>query len=308
MSALASSEQLEFWARVGTETVTEAPVDLYIPPEALRVFLETFEGPLDLLLYLIRKQNLDILAINVADITRQYMEYMELMQELEIGLAGEYLVMAALLTEIKSRSLLPRSQHADEEDDEDPRAQLIRKLQEYEQLKEAAEKLDQLPRQERDIFPAQVLVPEYETYRPPPEVDLNEVMVAMALILKRVDRQAHHHIEMEPLSTRERMAQILELLSEQQYMLFERLFKAEEGRLGVVVTFLALMELVKSHLVDLVQTEPFSPIHVRARTLQADGEEGTDDDWQEEVAAELESESPYELDDEYAKKEVTDEG
>ncbi|OPX56762.1 condensin subunit ScpA [Oceanospirillum multiglobuliferum] len=308
MSALVPSEQLEFWARVGDETVTEVPVDLYIPPEALRVFLETFEGPLDLLLYLIRKQNLDILAINVAHITRQYMEYMELMQELEIGLAGEYLVMAALLTEIKSRSLLPRSHNTEDEDDEDPRAQLIRRLQEYEQLKEAAEKLDQLPRQERDIFPAQVLVPEYESYRPPPEVDLNEVMVAMALILKRVDRQAHHHIEMEPLSTRERMAQILELLSEQQYMLFERLFKVEEGRLGVVVTFLALMELVKSHLVDLVQTEPFSPIYVRARTLQPDQGDGSDDDWQDEVAAEFESESPYELDGEYVNKEVADEG
>lgn len=302
------SEQLEFWARVGDETVTEAPVDLYIPPEALRVFLETFEGPLDLLLYLIRKQNLDILAINVADITRQYMEYMELMQELEIGLAGEYLVMAALLTEIKSRSLLPRSHNTDEDEDEDPRAQLIRKLQEYEQLKEAAEKLDQLPRQERDIFPVQVLVPEYERYRPPPEVDLNEVMVAMALILKRVDRQAHHHIEMEPLSTRERMAQILEQLSELHYMRFEQLFHVEEGRLGVVVTFLALMELVKSHLVDLVQTEPFSVIHVRARTLQAEPDEGSEEDWQDEVDAGLEQESPYEIEEDEGYEGVVDEG
>lgn len=269
MSSVATPEQLEFWARVGEETLTEPPQDLYIPPEALRVFLEAFEGPLDLLLYLIRRQNLDILSINVAEITRQYMEYVDLMRELQIELAGEYLVMAALLAEIKSRSLLPRNQGGDEEDEEDPRAQLIRRLQEYEQLKEASEKLDELPRLHRELFPVQAGTPEFEAYRPPPDVDLQEVLIAMAEVVQRMDRQAHHHIEMETLSTRERMSQILEQLQGPDYYPFESLFAPDEGRTGVVVTFLATLELVKSKLIELVQLEPFSPIHVRLKSVQS---------------------------------------
>lgn len=267
MSAAAGPDQLEFWARIGEETVTEPPQDLYIPPEALRVFLEAFEGPLDLLLYLIRRQNLDILTINVAEITRQYMEYVDLMRELHIELAGEYLVMAALLAEIKSRSLLPRNRSDDDEDDEDPRAQLIRRLQEYEQLKQASEKLDELPRLNRDLFPVCAGTPEFESYRPPPEVDLQEVLVAMAEVVQRMDRQAHHHIEMETLSTRERMGQILEKLQGPDYYPFEQLFDPEEGKTGVVVTFLATLELVKSKMVELIQNEPFSPIYVRLKVM-----------------------------------------
>jgi segregation and condensation protein A len=281
MSIALQPEQLDFWARIGDETVTEPPQDLYIPPEALRIFLETFEGPLDLLLYLIRRQNLDILSINVAEITRQYIEYVDLMQDLQIELAGEYLVMAALLAEIKSRSLLPRHNVEGEDEEDDPRAQLIRRLQEYEQLKEASEKLDELPRQQRDIHQTQVETPDYEVYRPPPEVDLQEVLVAMALVLQRVEMQAHHHIAMEPLSTRERMSQILEQLQGPDFYPFESLLHVDEGRMGVVVSFLALMELVKSKLVELVQNEPFSPIHVRLRMLPVE-EEFADDEFNED--------------------------
>ena len=264
MSIAVAPESVDFWARIGDETVTELPQDLYIPPEALRVFLEAFEGPLDLLLYLIRRQNLDILSVNVAEITRQYMDYVDLMRELEIELAGEYLVMAALLAEIKSRSLLPR-QHLQTDEDDDPKATLLRRLLEYEQLKDASEKLDALPRLERDIIPVQLAPPEYEVYRTPPEIDLQEVLVAMAQIVQRSDLQSHHHIELEPLSTRERMSQILDILREDRFYPFESLFSVEEGRMGVVVTFLAVMELIKAHSIELVQNEPFSPIHVRPR-------------------------------------------
>ena len=272
MSVAADPEQLDFWARIGDETVTEPPQDLYIPPEALRVFLEAFEGPLDLLLYLIRRQNLDILSVNVAEITRQYMEYVDLMRELQIELAGEYLVMAALLAEIKSRTLLPR-QHSEAYDEEDdPTATLLRRLQEYEQLKDASEKLDALPRVERDLVPVQLAPPEFEVYRAPPEVDLQEILLAMARVVQQSELQSHHHIELEPLSTRERMSQILDQLSEDRFYPFESLFRPEEGRMGVVVTFLAIMELIKSRSVELVQNEPFSPIHVRSR-LQRTGDD-----------------------------------
>ncbi|WP_417596774.1 segregation and condensation protein A [Oceanospirillum sp.] len=283
MSIAVEPEQLDFWARIGDETVTEPPQDLYIPPEALRVFLEAFEGPLDLLLYLIRRQNLDILRVNVAEITRQYMEYVDLMRDLQIELAGEYLVMAALLAEIKSRSLLPR-QHEELEDEDDPTATLLRRLQEYEQLKEASEKLDALPRVERDVTPVQLTAPEFEVYRAPPEVDLQEILMAMALVVQRAELQTHHHIELEPLSTRERMSQILDSLTEDRFYPFESLFTLEEGRMGVVVTFLAIMELIKARSIELVQNEPFSPIHVRPRILNEAGPNGvleTDGEFEE---------------------------
>lgn len=301
MSIAVEPEQLDFWARIGDETVTEPPQDLYIPPEALRVFLEAFEGPLDLLLYLIRRQNLDILSVNVAEITRQYMEYVDLMRELQIELAGEYLVMAALLAEIKSRSLLPRHHEDTEEDEEDPTATLLRRLQEYEQLKDASEKLDALPRVERDVTPVQLAAPEFEVYRAPPEVDLQEILMAMAQVVQRAELQTHHHIEMEPLSTRERMSQILESLTEDRFYPFESLFTLDEGRMGVVVTFLAIMELIKARSIELVQNEPFSPIHVRSRILTEAGTEseaGTEDDIEEDDGAAFEGAAPEEVTDE----------
>ncbi|WP_438984591.1 segregation and condensation protein A [Aequoribacter sp.] len=253
------------FAVVMGQALTELPKDLYIPPQALEVILEAFEGPLDLLLYLIRRQNLDILDIDVSDITEQYMQYVELMDALQFELAAEYLLMAAMLAEIKSRMLLPR-QVADEEDEEDPRAQLIRRLQEYERFKKAAEDIDELPRVDRDVFLTSAAPPEIERIRPDPEVGLQEILVAFAEVMARANMFESHHIQREALSTRERMSQVLERLSGESFMPFVSLFKAEEGRMGVVVTFLAIMELIKESLVEIVQTEAFGPIHVKART------------------------------------------
>lgn len=252
------------FAVVMGQALTELPKDLYIPPQALEVILEAFEGPLDLLLYLIRRQNLDILDIDVSDITEQYMQYVELMDALQFELAAEYLLMAAMLAEIKSRMLLPR-QVADEEDEEDPRAQLIRRLQEYERFKKAAEDIDELPRVDRDVFLTSAAPPEIERIRPEPEVGLQEILVAFAEVMARANMFESHHIQREALSTRERMSQVLERLSGESFMPFVSLFKAEEGRMGVVVTFLAIMELIKESLVEIVQTEAFGPIHVKAR-------------------------------------------
>ncbi len=252
------------FAVVMGQALTELPKDLYIPPQALEVILEAFEGPLDLLLYLIRRQNLDILDIDVSDITEQYMQYVELMDALQFELAAEYLLMAAMLAEIKSRMLLPR-QVADEEDEEDPRAQLIRRLQEYERFKKAAEDIDELPRVDRDVFLTSAAPPEIERVRPEPEVGLQEILVAFSEVMARANMFESHHIQREALSTRERMSQVLERLSGESFMPFVSLFKAEEGRMGVVVTFLAIMELIKESLVEIVQTEAFGPIHVKAR-------------------------------------------
>jgi len=252
-------------AMVAGEPVTELPTDLYIPPDALEVFLETFEGPLDLLLYLIRRQNLDILGIRVAEITRQYMEYIELMHALQLELAAEYLVMAALLAEIKSRMLLPRPA-IDAEDDEDPRAQLIRRLQEYERFKVAAENIDALPRLERDVHRAYAERPEIVKENLDPEVDLRELLVAFAAVLHRADMFARHSVQLEPLSVRERMSDVLAKVNEvpDEFVPFVGLFNFREGRMGVVVTFLAIMELLREGLIDLVQTEAFGTIYVRA--------------------------------------------
>ncbi|MHB0775930.1 segregation and condensation protein A [Halomonas sp. WWR20] len=254
-------------ARLHDQPITEFPEDLYIPPEALRVFLETFEGPLDLLLYLIRRQNLDILSIDVAAITHQYIEYVELMKALEIDLAGEYLLMAAMLAEIKSRSLLPRPPKGDPEDDEaDPRAELIRRLQEYEQLKLAAEGLDGLPRLGRDWFPAQAGLPRLELRVVHPDVELDELLRAISGILRRAELTQSHQISREVLSTRERMLRIMERLDAERFTPFEALFSLEEGRAGVIVTFMAILELAKEAMIEIVQNAPLSPIHVRART------------------------------------------
>jgi segregation and condensation protein A len=260
------------FAMVQGQAFTQMPNDLYIPPDALEVILEAFEGPLDLLLYLIRRQNLDILEINVADITRQYMGYVEMMTAMRFELAAEYLVMAAMLAEIKSRMLLPRPPEAEEEDGEDPRAALIRRLQEYERFKGAAEELDELPRIGREIHQASAQSPDRSLTRPDPEVSLKEVLVALSEVLKRADMFESHQVERERLSTRERMTQVLDRIRHGQFVPFVSLFTVQEGRLGVVVTFLAVMELVKESLLELVQNEAFGSIHVRAAGLGPDEE------------------------------------
>ena len=252
------------FAVVMGKTMTEFPRDLYIPPQALEVFLEAFEGPLDLLLYLIKRQNLDILDIDVSEITEQYMRYVELMDAMQFELAAEYLLMAAMLAEIKSRMLLPRSSELDE-DEEDPRAQLIRRLQEYERFKKAAEDIEEMPRIERDTWTGSANPPDLNRTRTDPDVDMRELLVALGEVLRRADMFESHHIQREALSTRERMSQVLERLTGQQFVPFVALFSAREGRLGVVVTFLAIMELIKESLVEIVQTESFGPIHVKAR-------------------------------------------
>ena len=265
-TAEARQSEMPF-AMVEGRPVTQLPLDLYIPPDALEVFLEAFEGPLDLLLYLIKRQNLDILDIQVAEITRQYTEYIDLMKDLQIELAAEYLVMAAVLAEIKSRMLLPRHSE-DEEDEEDPRAELIRRLQEYERFKQAALDLDGLQRLERDTWQGYADAPVVERTKPQPDVGLQEMLVVLARVLKRAENFTHHHIQLEPLSTRERMANVLDRLSNERenFIPFISLFSPEEGKMGVIVTFLAVMELIKETLIEIVQTEPFAPIHVRART------------------------------------------
>jgi segregation and condensation protein A len=240
------------------------PQDLYIPPDALEVFLEAFEGPLDLLLYLIRRQNIDILDINVSEITTQYMSYVELMDANQFELAAEYLVMAAMLAEIKSRMLLPRSSEEAEEED-DPRASLIRRLQEYERFKQAAEDLNVLPRIGRDVYQASGQGPDRNLTRLEPDVELQELLLALSEVLRRADMFESHHVAKERLSARERMAQVLDTLSHNHFVPFVSLFTVEEGRLGVVVTFLAVMELIKESLVEIVQGEIFGPIHVKAR-------------------------------------------
>jgi len=259
----AAPDQLQL-ALVYGEALTEMPVDLYIPPDALEVILEAFEGPLDLLLYLIRKQNIDILDIPVAEITRQYMGYVELMKSVRLELAAEYLVMAAMLAEIKSRMLLPRSVEVEQEEG-DPRAELIRRLQEYERFKAAAEDLDGLPRLGRDIIVPRLEAPQAKVRKLLPQVSLEELLVSMAEVMRRNDLFESHQITRETLSTRERMGDVLERLKGGAFMPFVALFAADEGKLGVVVTFMAILELVKESLVELVQNEPFAPIHVRLR-------------------------------------------
>jgi segregation and condensation protein A len=253
------------FAVVMGKAFTELPKDLYIPPQALEVFLEAFEGPLDLLLYLIRRQNLDILEIDVSEITEQYMQYVELMDAMQFELAAEYLLMAAVLAEIKSRMLLPRSTEV-EEDEEDPRAALIRRLQEYERFKKAAEEIEEIPRLERDTWVGSAEPPDLNRSRPDPDVDMRELLLALGEVLRRADMFESHHIQREALSTRERMSEVLDRLSGQQFVPFVSLFSSREGRLGVVVTFLAVLELIKESLVEIVQTENFGPIHVKARS------------------------------------------
>jgi segregation and condensation protein A len=257
-------------AIVRGEKVVTMPEDLYIPPDALAVFLEAFEGPLDLLLYLIRRQNFDICDIPIAAVTEQYIAYVELMKDFNLDLAAEYLLMAAMLAEIKSRLLLPR--HAELEEEEDPRAQLMRQLQEYEQCKQAAADLDTLPRMDREHWAAQTVADFPKPPRPQPQVSLKELLLAFQDVLKRADMFTHHQIRREQLSIRERMTHILSVLQGQGMVAFESLFRIEEGRHGVVVSLMAVLELLKACLIDIVQgNDAYAPLYVRAAGAAVEG-------------------------------------
>jgi len=251
------------FAVVDGEPVTQLPQDLYIPPYALQVFLEAFEGPLDLLLYLIRRQNIDILDIPIAEISRQYVEYIELMKEMQLELAGEYLLMAAMLAEIKSRMLLPRPP-TEEEEEEDPRAELVRRLQEYERFKKAAEDLSDLPRLERDVHQASAVAPERKITTKLPDVTLKELLLAFHDVLKRAEMFSHLHLQREPLSVRQRMSEILSRINASKFSGFSDLFDPEEGRMGVAVTFIAILELLRESMIEVVQSDAYAPLHVRA--------------------------------------------
>ena len=260
-----SPEQAEMpFAMVDGEAVTQLPHDLYIPPDALQVFLEAFEGPLDLLLYLIRRQNLDILDIPIAEITRQYLQYIDLMQELQLELVGEYLLMAATLAEIKSRMLLPRPQSDMAGEEADPRAELVRRLQEYERFKSAATDLDELHRVERDVFPASAELVERRVMRLLPSVTMQEMLVALKDVMARAEMFAHLHVQREQLSVRQRMSEILDALRTQAFVEFTHLFRPSEGRMGVAVTFTAILEMLREGLIEIVQSDAYGPIHVRA--------------------------------------------
>jgi chromatin segregation and condensation protein Rec8/ScpA/Scc1 (kleisin family) len=270
------------FAVVEGQPIIEMPRDLYIPPQALEVFLEAFEGPLDMLLYLIRRQNLDILDIPIAEITRQYMRYIEMMQVLQLELAGEYLLMAATLAEVKSRMLLPRVSTEDASDEADPRAELVRRLQEYERFKRAAEGIDRMPRLERDTWVASAELADRKVVRIPPQVTLQEMLSAFQDVLSRSDMFAHHHVQREPLSVRQRMADVLIALQTNAFVDFVRLFTPEEGRRGVTVTFVAILELLREGLIELVQSEAYAPLHVRlgnpARNLSLVADDGAAND------------------------------
>ena len=265
-------------ALVRGEPFTQLPLDLYIPPDALEVILEAFEGPLDLLLYLIKRQNLDILNIPISDITAQYMKYIGLMETMRFELAAEYLVMAAMLAEIKSRMLLPRVDE-DSDDEEDPRAELIRRLQEYERIKKGAVSLDEMPRMEREHQQLRVVPPKIEKDVPLPDVSMDDLMAALRDVADRAERMGHHSISRETLSVRARMSDILSVLTIGEFCEFSTLFRHEEGRLGVVVTFLAILELCKDAAIDIVQSEPFAPIYLKPRSVSVENAEGKESDY-----------------------------
>jgi segregation and condensation protein A len=257
-----SQQEMPFAIVRGTP-LTEPPRDLYIPPDALEVILEAFEGPLDLLLYLIKRQNLDILDIPITEITNQYMTYVDLMKGLRLELAAEYLVMAAMLAEIKSRMLLPRP--VEDADEDDPRAELIRRLQEYERFRKVAEDIDELPRLERDIVIAEIKPPERNVVKLEPRVELREILLSFQEVMSRVQMFSHHQVQFEPLSVRERMTNVLDRINGDKFIGFIDLFTPEEGRRGVVVTLLAILELIKESLIEMVQNESYGPIYVKAR-------------------------------------------
>ena len=249
---------------INGEKLDKWPQDLYIPPDALEVFLETFQGPLDLLLYLIRRQNLNILDIPVAHITRQYMEYVELMRHFRLDLAAEYLVMAAMLAEIKSRMLLPRPVEDDADDEEDPRTMLVRRLQEYERFSQAARDIDALPRLERELYLVAAAFDPPEPTTVEATASLNDLMVAFRCVLDRTAQHKHWRVSRETLTVREKMTRILEHIQTNRFMRFEELLTVEEGRLGLVVSFMAILELVRDNMLVVVQNEPFAPIHLKS--------------------------------------------
>ena len=248
-------------ATIDGKSLKSWPKDLYIPPDALEVILEAFSGPLDLLLYLIRKQNIDILDIPVAEITRQYMEYVELMRKIRLDLASEYLVMAAMLAEIKSRMLLPRSVD-DGDDEEDPRAALVRRLQEYERFRDAANRLNTRPRLERDLYLAYARLEDPEPPIVEIKVEFNELIAAMRRAMTTAERRRHLQVTRETLSVRERMVQILDQVKHGEYTRVEEFFRPEEGRMGLVVSFIAILELVRDGLLTITQNENLAPIYV----------------------------------------------
>jgi len=249
--------------RVNGKHIDAFPEDLYIPPEALEVFLDSFQGPLDLLLYLIRKQNIDILDIPIADITRQYMKYVELMRKIRLDLASEYLLMAAMLAEIKSRMLLPRQDPNADTEEEDPRAALILQLQRYEQFALAAKELDELPRLERDVHLTAPWFAQQESQEILPQTTLNELAVAFRRVMMRAQQNQNLQLKAQTLSLREKMVHILDILQAGQHLRFEELFSEAEGREGVVVSFVAILELMRDGLITITQNEAFSPIHVK---------------------------------------------
>lgn len=252
--------------KVHGKQLAELPQDLYIPPEALRILLETFEGPLDLLLYLIKKDNFDILDIPIAEITRQYLQYIELMQQLELELAGEYLLMAAMLAEIKSRLLLPKPVNEEAAEEGDPRAELVRRLQEYERFRVAANNLDQLPRLERDIFIATVDLPAMPQEPIKPELDLKDILLALQAVLERAKLFAQHHVSAEVLSIRERMSIVLSRLNSHEFTEFTRFFTKQEGSMGVTVSLIAILELIRQSTIEIVQSQPFGPIYIKVKS------------------------------------------
>jgi segregation and condensation protein A len=251
------------FAVVEGKPFTAMPTDLYIPPDALEVILEAFEGPLDLLLYLIRRQNLDILNIPIYDITKQYVEYIELMHKLNFELAAEYLVMAAMLAEIKSRMLLPKPA-SDDDEEADPRAELIRRLQEYERFKQAAEDLDELPRVERDFYVARAFLDKQTDQVEEMKVDIRDLLMAFKDVMARADLKVSHEIEREVLSVRDRMTSVLDRLLKEKTISFTSLFTRQEGRQGALVSFLAVLELLKAQTLELVQNQPFGEIYLQS--------------------------------------------
>ncbi|MHB1617450.1 MAG: segregation and condensation protein A [Metallibacterium sp.] len=256
-------------ALVRGQPLLSMPQDLYIPPDALEVILEAFEGPLDLLLYLIRRQNLDVLDIPIAEITRQYMDYIDLMHAMRLELAAEYLVMAAILAEIKSRLLLPRPPSDEAGNESDPRAELVRRLQEYERYKRAAEDLNALPRVERDTSVAHADAGERSVPRVPPPVDLRELLLALKDVLRRAELSGAVAMQRDALSIRERMSDLLRLIEDGAFHVFTEVFKPGQGRLGIVVSFIAMLELIKEGLLDVIQDEPLAPIYLKARSAAA---------------------------------------
>ena len=249
---------------VNGETLEAWPADLYIPPDALEVFLEQFQGPLDLLLYLIRKQNIDILDIPVAHITRQYMEYVELMRKLRLDLAAEYLVMAAMLAEIKSRMLLPRPENTEDGEEEDPRAALVKRLQEYERYSEAGLDIDRRPRLERELYLVSATFDDPEPVKIEARASLNDLAIAFRNVLERSELNRNLAVGREGLSVREKMTSILDRLGSSRFLRFEDLFDENEGKAGLVVCFVALLELVRDDMLVVVQNGPFEPIHIKS--------------------------------------------